>query len=202
MDNSNYESRRMQLKLGPIATCVLIFKTTVGVGIFTFQYAYSLVISHLNKCGFFWGTVLSSTMFAMILFGIQRLLSLCEALEEDRLQLQAAGENFEDVETGNLSEKKPKRVSALAQSVESMPDENLDEDPRSLSAMRRNSVIFDEEPDYQVGTFHRNKNFYVELANTLTGPLKKPFVFFSIVSCIGIGLGFALGNYVYLGILF
>lgn len=39
----NYEAERKKLKLGPIATCVLLFKTTVGVGVFTYQYAYAKV---------------------------------------------------------------------------------------------------------------------------------------------------------------
>ena len=38
-----YEGARNQLKLGPFTTCVMILKTTVGVGIFTFQYCYALV---------------------------------------------------------------------------------------------------------------------------------------------------------------
>ena len=29
--------------------------------------------------------------------------------------------------------------------------------------------------------------------------MKKPMVFLTIFACIGIGLGFSLGNYVYLG---
>ena len=39
----NYEDERRKLKLGPLATCVLLFKSTVGVGVFTYQYAYAKV---------------------------------------------------------------------------------------------------------------------------------------------------------------
>lgn len=42
-EESNYEEQRQKLKLGKFATCVMIFKTTVGVGIFTFQYCYACV---------------------------------------------------------------------------------------------------------------------------------------------------------------
>ena len=40
-EDYNYEEERAKLKLGPFTTCVMIFKTTVGVGIFTFQYCYA-----------------------------------------------------------------------------------------------------------------------------------------------------------------
>jgi len=39
----DYEGQRAKLKLGSFATSVMIFKTTVGVGIFTFQYCFSYV---------------------------------------------------------------------------------------------------------------------------------------------------------------
>lgn len=42
----NYEAERQKLKLSPVSTCILLFKTTIGVGIFTYQYAYSKVASH------------------------------------------------------------------------------------------------------------------------------------------------------------
>lgn len=45
----NYEAERQKLKLGPFATCCMIFKTTVGVGIFTFPYCYALVKTFLKK---------------------------------------------------------------------------------------------------------------------------------------------------------
>lgn len=41
--NYNYEDKRQKLKLGSFATCAMIFKATVGVGIFTFQYCFALV---------------------------------------------------------------------------------------------------------------------------------------------------------------
>lgn len=44
----DYETERQKLKLGPFATCVMIFKTTVGVGIFTFQYCYASVRNQNN----------------------------------------------------------------------------------------------------------------------------------------------------------
>ena len=39
----DYEEERKKLKLGPVATCILLFKSTVGVGVFTYLYAYSKV---------------------------------------------------------------------------------------------------------------------------------------------------------------
>lgn len=41
--NYNYEEERKKLKMGVFATCAMIFKATVGVGIFTFQYCFGLV---------------------------------------------------------------------------------------------------------------------------------------------------------------
>lgn len=72
----NYEEERKKLKLGPFTTCVMIFKTTVGVGIFTFQYCYA-------RCGIFWGTILSSAVFFCTIFGIRQLLQLCNDIEND-----------------------------------------------------------------------------------------------------------------------
>lgn len=43
----------------------------------------------------------------------------------------------------------------------------------------------------------RNKN--LEVATLIKGPLKKPLIVLTIFATIGMGLGFALGNYVYLG---
>lgn len=43
------------------------------------------------------------------------------------------------------------------------------------------------------------ENFFIpEVADKIRGPLNKPLVGLTIFSSIGIGLGFALGNYVYL----
>ena len=55
----DYESRREKLKLGPFSTCIMIFKTTIGVGIFTFQYAYSLVnIKNLSIVWIYLGDII------------------------------------------------------------------------------------------------------------------------------------------------
>jgi amino acid permease len=72
----NYEEERKKLKLGPFTTCIMIFKTTVGVGIFTFQYCYAL-------CGMMWGSILSSAVFFCTIFGINQLLVLCNDIEND-----------------------------------------------------------------------------------------------------------------------
>lgn len=42
--NYNYESERKKLKLNGFATCILLFKSTVGVGMFTYQYAFAKVL--------------------------------------------------------------------------------------------------------------------------------------------------------------
>ena len=47
------------------------------------------------------------------------------------------------------------------------------------------------ETEYQVITFH-------QVAAKMKGKAKKPLVFMTIFASIGMGLGFALGNYVYL----
>ena len=39
----DYEEARKKKKLGALSTSFMIFKTTVGVGIYTFQYNYSKV---------------------------------------------------------------------------------------------------------------------------------------------------------------
>lgn len=77
----NYEAERQKLKLSPFATCVLMFKTTVGVGIFTYQYAYAKVIS-VDQCGIILGTLLSMLVFYMAIYGIFRLVQLCDYIEE------------------------------------------------------------------------------------------------------------------------
>lgn len=71
----NYEEERKKLKLSPLSTCVLLFKTTVGVGIFTYQYAYA-------RCGFILGTLLSALVFYMVIYGMYRLLELCDFIEK------------------------------------------------------------------------------------------------------------------------
>lgn len=93
----NYEAERQKLKLSPFATCVLLFKTTVGVGIFTYQYAYAKVATR-DKCGFVLGTLLSALTFYMVIYGMYRLIELCEYIEEmetekkKQLTKQASGE--------------------------------------------------------------------------------------------------------------
>ena len=75
----NYEAERRKLKLSPLATCVLLLKTTVGVGIFTYQYAYA-------KCGFVLGSLLSWMVFFMVVYGMYRLIELCDLIEEVETQ--------------------------------------------------------------------------------------------------------------------
>lgn len=73
MDNE-YELEREKAKLGPFMTCCIIFKATIGVGIFTFQYAYGL-------CGLVLGTAVSAAVFYMVTYGIDTLLGLCDQIE-------------------------------------------------------------------------------------------------------------------------
>lgn len=77
----NYEAERQKLKLGPFATCVLLFKTTVGVGIFTYQYAFAKVAA-ADQCGFVLGSLLSALVFYMIIYGMYRLIELCDLIED------------------------------------------------------------------------------------------------------------------------
>ena len=72
----DYEGERQKLKLGSLATCVLLFKTTVGVGIFAFQSAYS-------KCGFLLASTITLAILYMVVYGMQRLLDLVSLIEAD-----------------------------------------------------------------------------------------------------------------------
>jgi hypothetical protein len=84
----NYEEERKKLKLGPFTTCVMIFKSTFGVGLFTFQYAYA-------KCGILWGTLLSLSVFFCTTVGINILLGLCDDIEYDQNKSESL--NLEDL---------------------------------------------------------------------------------------------------------
>lgn len=97
----NYEEERKKLKLGPFTTCVMIFKTTVGVGIFTFQYCYA-------RCGIIWGTLLSSAVFFCTIFGINQLLVLCNDIENDEngqttLEIDLSNQSAEISKDGDIT---------------------------------------------------------------------------------------------------
>ena len=72
----NYDAKREKAKLGGVAVCIMIFKTTIGVGIFTFPYAFCL-------CGVVWGSLLSALVFYMTIYGILQLIILVNRIETD-----------------------------------------------------------------------------------------------------------------------
>lgn len=52
LDQSNlsqYELNRHKLRYGNLQTSLLIFKTTVGLGLFSYQYSFGLVRAFANK---------------------------------------------------------------------------------------------------------------------------------------------------------
>ena len=55
-DKYDYEGEREKLKLNSFSTCILVFKASLGIGIFTYQYAFSSVTLPLLLGRFFLGT--------------------------------------------------------------------------------------------------------------------------------------------------
>ena len=153
----NYEEERKKLKLGPFATCVLLFKTTVGVGIFTYQWAYSKVAG-VYQCGFVLGTLLSALVFYMVIYGMYRLLELCDLIEdmetEKRKQLtkpiplqpqgQPSGTEVDD-KSVNGEAKEPAQISELGSAAV------LNVEPRVEDIYEVSSTI----AKFQVITYHR-----------------------------------------------
>lgn len=138
----NYEEERKKLKLSPLATCVLLFKTTVGVGIFTYQYAYA-------RCGFLLGTLLSALVFYMVIYGMHRLVELCdfiEKMEEDKKVQRSKSVSTEvqiyEIE-GETKERKPATEEGASSAL------NPETTPQDMYEVDSNSET------YQIVTYHR-----------------------------------------------
>ena len=149
----NYEEERKKLKLGPLATCILLFKTTVGVGIFTYQYAYAKVLS-AHKCGFILGTLLSSLVFYMLIYGMHRLIELCdiiEAMEEEKKKATPPIPCAEvQVQVSCADVQEPKALGTEEGGNQTaLTSEPKVEDIYEIEASTEK---------YQVVTFHRNRN--------------------------------------------
>ena len=139
----DYEAERRKLKLSPAATCVLLFKSTVGVGIFTYQYAYSM-------CGFVLGTLLSVLVFYMVVYGMLRLVDLCDLVEQHEaakrsaLKTPPAEVQIQQAcsEQGEGQEPKTEEASKTSETLGAKPEDVYEIDGASEV--------------YQVVTYHRS----------------------------------------------
>lgn len=162
--HQEYETNRQNSKLGMVSTCIMIFKSTVGVGIFTMQYAYSL-------CGFGLGTAIGGLVLYMIVYGIDTTLYLSEKIEEEEERQGDIIPVNIDNESGNED-----RIGGGG----GREDNNF-------------SVQYELLPGtkYQIVTYH-------QIPNRLKGKDRAFVTLISIISSVGLNLGFGLGNYVYL----
>jgi len=168
MENE-YELEREKQKLGPFMTCCIIFKATIGVGIFTFQYAYGL-------CGLVLGTAASVAVFYMVTYGIDTLLGLCDKIEAS--------------ESGKLEAAKRHLVVAEQNdSYSKVPDAG----PSARLENNMYTVEYELLPgkNYEIITYH-------QVPNRIRGRSREIVTLISIIASVGMCLGFGLGNYVYL----
>lgn len=138
----DYEAERRKLKLSPAATCVLLFKSTVGVGIFTYQYAYSI-------CGFLLGTLLSILVFYMVVYGMLRLVDLCDLVEQYEAEKRSA------LKTPPAEVQIQQACSEQGEGLEQRTEENS-KTSAALSAKPEDLYeIGATSETYQVVTYHR-----------------------------------------------
>lgn len=171
MKDYDYEEEREKAKLGPVMTCCMIFKATIGVGIFTFPYAYGL-------CGLVLGSIVSATVFYMVTYGIDTLLGLCDQIESRE---------------GKLHGNNPGQDKLIN------PEDKDDERDQggSSGSDRRSDNIYTVEYQVQPGRSYEIITYH-QVPNRIKGSLRAPVTLVSIVASVGMCLGFGLGNYVYL----
>ena len=68
------------LKLDNTAICFIIFKSIVGLGVFTYPYA-------LGGAGYIYGACLSILLTYMVAYGMILLVSMASQIEKQRLGL-------------------------------------------------------------------------------------------------------------------
>lgn len=180
-DNYDYATAREQAKLGPFMTCLMIFKTTIGVGIFTLPYS-------INRCGLVLGVLVASMTFYMVTYGIDLLLGLCDIIErrENRLlkdqAMQSYLKNGDDNNENGLKDVTPRREI---------------EERKETLVNRLSDNLFTVEYELPQGA-HYEIVTYHQVPNRIPGKLREITTLVSIVASVGMNLGFGVGNYVYL----
>lgn len=161
MENE-YEVEREKAKLGPFMTCCIIFKATIGVGIFTFQYAYGL-------CGLVLGTIVSVAVFYMVTYGIDTLLGLCDQIEAN--------------ESGRV-EAFPKPTSEQTESYSKAPEAP----PVHRQENNLYTVEYELLPgkSYEIITYHQVPNRIRGKSREVVTLIS---IIASIGMCLGFGLG-------------
>ncbi len=143
------------------------------------------------KAGFFLAVPLSALIFYMIIYGMHRLLQLCDMIElNETIKKRGMAKEL------RLEEKKQAQAepdSNASQMLEANISVALTE--KTLENLYEVDIDVDR---YQIVTFHRRNSSPAEVPNQWTGRIRRPLVGFSIFAVIGMGLGFACGNYMFL----
>lgn len=154
----------------------------MGVGIFTFQYAYTL-------CGLVWGTLLGSIVLLCVVMGMSYLLKVCDYIEQDendRLDKEATHSNL----SFNTSEKSEDFKEPIKTGKYELP---VSKKFSNLNGNKDEIIDIDtqKKAKFQIITFH-------QITEKVVGPMRMPLTVLSIFANAGMSTGFALGNYVYL----
>lgn len=187
MTDYDYESAREQAKLGPFVTCCMIFKATIGVGIFTLPYAY-------DRCGLVLGTIAAALTFYMVTYGIDLLLGLCDLIE--------SRENKRLLEDKQDDDCAKDRTYPIADKLKDDGNQEADDTQahrtsKDMMPGRMSANMFTVEYQLLPGKAYELITYH-QVPNRIPGRLRESATIVAIIASVGSCLGFALGNYVYL----
>ena len=85
--DSGYEATRQRLRLGPFQSMLLIWISTIGGAIFTYQYTFARVkfklMSHNNlQAGYVVGLAISFLTCILTIWGITRMINIADGIEK------------------------------------------------------------------------------------------------------------------------